>query len=78
LPVNVVSGGNSVKSLRDLLRNQTKGGRESAYLVEEIYQPIQLQPPKAGQILLLFVTLNKAMEIAREIWRRSIKRIKVL
>ena len=78
LSVNVASGRNGVKSLYNLLRDRTKGGRGSTYLVEEIYQPIQLQSLKAGQILLLFITLNQDIEVAREIWGRGIKRIEVL
>jgi len=69
LPENVIGGGDGTEGLQDLIRNWMKHGRElhSTHFVEEIHQPSQLRPMKAGQILILFVTLHQAVEVGREI-----------
>ena len=72
LSKKVVVGGNGTEGLQSPFRNWAKGLRESAHSIEEIHEPSQLRPLEAGQILILFVMLNQAMEVTREIKRRSI------
>ena len=52
--------------------------RESTHFVKEIHQPIQLRSLKAGQILVSFIVLNQAIEVAREIWGGDFERVEVL
>ena len=73
----MVGGRNDTKSLQSPLRNRTKGGRGSTYSIEEIHQPVQLRSLKAGQILILFIVLNQAIEVAQEIGGRGVERIEV-
>ena len=55
-----------------------QNGEVSTHFVEEIHQPSQLRSLETGQIPILLVTPNQAIEVAREFLGRGIERVKVL